>query len=393
MKKEEKQSENTSETRKPVFAVVAAIGALVIGVRCARKFTRMYRLNRIMNGNLKLFNQSKWGRIEVLVKQGRKYVLQGWPKPGYKDAQKRQLVAMATGETGESSINVEEMEKLRLDLLMPPKAEEKPHRLTEHGDDRMDPFYWLRSDDRSSPDVIKYLNEENKYTKEVMGETEKLQKELYEEMRGRIQETDTSAPVFSHGYAYYTRTEEGKQYGIHCRKKILSDESELGPEEILLDENEEAIGHEFYMVGGFDVSQDGTMVAYGVDTTGNEMFTLYVKDIKTGKMMLKTPIPDTDGSYAWSADSTSLFYVTKDPLDRPHKVWKHVIGSDKKEDSLVYHEKDDAFYLGMGLSGSEKYIYIHSCRFYLSGFNAFYFQLIIIVSHQYCAIFCSFCDY
>jgi len=153
------------------------------------------------------------------------------------------------------------------------------------------------------------------------------------------------------------------QHGLK-RIKISHAGSDHSAEEILLDENKEAEGHEFYMVGGFDVSPNHELLAYGVDLTGNEKFTLYVKQISTGKNVLSKPIPDTDGSFAWSTDNKTLFYITKDSLDRPYKVWRHLIGTDPSEDVLVYHETDEAFYLGIGLSRSEKYIYIHSGDFF-----------------------------
>ena len=124
------------------------------------------------------------------------------------------------------------------------------------------------------------------------------------------------------------------------------------PEEVLLDENAEAAGHAFYMVGGFEVSLNNRLLAYSVDTTGNEKYTLHVKDLATGKELLARPIPDTAGSFAWAADNTTLFYVTKDKLDRPDKVWRHVIGSDPDDDALVYHEQDESFYVGISLSRS-----------------------------------------
>lgn len=159
---------------------------------------------------------------------------------------------------------------------------------------------------------------------------------------------------------------------------IFHADSDQSAEEILLDENKEAKGHDFYMVGGFDVSPNHELLAYGVDLTGNEKFTLHVKQISTGKNVLSKPIPDTDGSFAWSTDNKTLFYITKDALDRPYKVWRHLIGTDPSDDVLVYHETDEAFYLGIGLSRSEKYIYIHSGNF--SSFIIFFYDLHISAS-------------
>lgn len=340
-------------------------GALAAAGVCIFKvFWDHWHLNRIMNGNLKLFNGSKMHlrTIRALAK-AKSPLLRGWPSPGVKDGLKRSLITMASKEENGSP---DEMEKMRLELLTPPVAKEIQHEIEEQGDVRQDPFYYFRDDDRKNPMVLDYLKAENEYTKSVLADTEELQKRLYKEIRGRIQEADVSAPLVLGGYMYYTRTEEGEQYAVHCRKKcapgdtMVSIEENPAPEEILLDENKESRGFEFYMVGGFDVSPNGERVAFGLDTTGNEKFTLYVRDLKTGKNILTEPIPDTDGSFAWSTDNATIFYTKKDHLDRPYQVWKHKIGTKPSEDEMVYHEKDDAFYLGIGLSRSEKYIYIHA---------------------------------
>eukprot|EP00889_Picochlorum_renovo_P006678 jgi/Picre1/33708/NNA_001187.t1 len=236
------------------------------------------------------------------------------------------------------------MEKMRLELLTPPVAKEIQHEIEEQGDVRQDPFYYFRDDDRKNPMVLDYLKAENEYTN------------LFWQTRRSCKSDCTRK--FEEGYR--------KQMFLHLLKKcapgdtMVSIEENPAPEEILLDENKESRGFEFYMVGGFDVSPNGERVAFGLDTTGNEKFTLYVRDLKTGKNILTEPIPDTDGSFAWSTDNATIFYTKKDHLDRPYQVWKHKIGTKPSEDEMVYHEKDDAFYLGIGLSRSEKYIYIHA---------------------------------
>lgn len=254
-------------------------------------------------------------------------------------------------------------------MLEPPVAPVKSHTLETHNDTREDLYYWLRDDDRKDPEVIAHLKAEGEYCKAVLADTEEHQKMLYEEMRGRIQEADQSAPIRYQDYWYYTRTEEGKQYRVHCRRKVqpalgkpaetdVMDESI--PEEILFDENVEAARHKFYMVGGFEVSPDHRLLAYGEDTKGNEMYTLHVKDLATGKELLSRPIPETAGNVAWANDNRTLFYVTKDKLDRPYKVWRHVIGTNPDDDVCVYHETDDSFYLGIDRSRSERLLYIHA---------------------------------
>lgn len=377
------RKENTAGRRRdshpqstdPSFSKIAvSLCAFGFGASVIKKVVDTIRLNRLMNGNLRLFAGSAqhYKTVQRLAKDaGSRYVLRHWPRPGIQDDAKRSLIRMyASSEEGDAVLATqEEKEALRLSMVVPPMAEEIQHELVDTPTaTRQDPFYYLRDDDRKDPKVLKYLEKENEYTKSVMADTEELQEQLYHEMRGRIQEKDISAPLLSHGYIYYTRTEEGEQYAVHCRKPVRDGtESDLvieenpAPEQVLLDENEESKGHEFYMVGGFEISPDHTKVAFGVDTTGNEKFTLYVRELATGKNLLKHPIEDTDGSFAWSTDNETLFYTRKDELDRPYQVWRHKIGTDSgKEDVLVYHEKDDAFYLGIGLSRSEQYIYIHA---------------------------------
>ena len=308
-----------------VIALGAAFAAGMIAVRRLTAPNR--RLNRLLNGNLRLFRSpSQRSTLHRLIAGGRRHVLSGWPRPGVSDDTKRHLVAVA------ASGKEDDAEVLRLALLQAPMAERRPHVIEQHGDARTDDFYWLRDDSRSSPDVTAYLNEENKYTKSVLADTEALQEQLYKEMRGRIQEADRSAPQRHKGYWYYSRTEEGQQYRVHCRRKAMNAErdpsketeademDESIEEEILLDENVESRGHSFYMVGGLDESPDNKLLAYAVDTKGNESYTLYVKDLETGKQLLKRPIPETAGSFAWALDNKTLFYVTKDALDRPYKV-------------------------------------------------------------------------
>lgn len=349
--------------------VLGAGAAIATGIIFARRLTPSGRLNRLMNGNLALFKtRSDRNALQTLASGNKSYLLRGWPRPGINDSAKRQLVVKTT-----SSEEQVEIEKTRLSILQAPLAQTRPDTLETHGDVRIDDFYWLRDDERKHKDVIAHLNAENAYTKNVMADTEILQETLYKEMRGRIQEADQSAPQRFHGYWYYTRTEEGAQYAVHCRRALpstllssppsendtMDNSAAAAPEEIILDENEEAKGHDFYMVGGFEVSPDHKLVAYGVDLKGNESYELRVKDLTTGKQVLEKPIPDTAGNFAWAADNKTLFYVTKDKLDRPFKVWRHVL-DDKTEDELVYHEEDEAFYIGIANSRSEKMLYIHS---------------------------------
>ncbi len=362
--------------------VLGAGAAIATGIILGRRFTPSARLNRLLNGNLKLFpTRSDRHALQTLASGNKSYLLRGWPRPGINDSAKRQLLVTASSESSSENDDQQQqqqqIESTRIAVLQAPICDARPHTLTTHSDTRIDDFYWLRDDDRKNKEVIAHLNAENNYTKHVLADTEPLQEALYKEMRGRIQEADQSAPQrYSsastlQGYWYYTRTEEGAQYAVHCRRSLSSTiqasppsendamDTASAPEEIILDENEEAKGHDFYMVGGFQVSPNHKLVAYGVDLKGNESYELRVKDITTGKQLLEKPIPDTAGNFAWAADNKTLFYVTKDKLDRPFKVWRHILGS-SVADELVYHEEDDAFYIGIDSSRSEKMLYIHS---------------------------------
>src|SRR5947199_7460992 len=173
---------------------------------------------------------------------------------------------------------------------MPPLAKIVPHVTTVHGDTRVDNYFWLR--DRTDPDTIAYLEAENQYTREKLQHTEPLQASLYAEMLGRIQQTDLSVPVKRDEYFYYTRTEEGKQYAIHCRKKGTAQTFEHAPEELLLDCNLLADGHKYFRLGAFVATPDHRLLAYSVDFEGDEMYTVRVKDLSSGEL-LADEIPNT----------------------------------------------------------------------------------------------------
>jgi oligopeptidase B len=235
----------------------------------------------------------------------------------------------------------------------PPRAPSRPTTLTAHGDDRIDPYYWLR--DRDNPEVIAHLEAENEFTKAALAHTEALQEKLYDEIVARIQETDLSAPVRKGDWWYYSRTVEGLQYGINCRK-FQTLEAE---EQVLLDQNAEAEGHEFFAVGVFDISPDHRLLAYATDTTGAEKYTLRFRDLTTGG-----DLDDViDGVYygsAWSTDNCTLFYVRPDDAMRPYQIWRHVLGTPPSEDALVFQEDDEHFYVGVNLEKDEQVILIHA---------------------------------
>jgi oligopeptidase B len=237
--------------------------------------------------------------------------------------------------------------QLDVGAAKPPVAKLVPRTTALHGDTLGDNYYWLR--EKINSEVIAYLEAENAYTAAVMKPAAALQESLYKEILGRIKQTDLSVPYKLGDYWYYTRTEKGKQYPIHCRKRGSLD----GKEEITLDLNELARGQKFLSLGAFSVSNDGNLLAYSTDVTGFREFTLYVKDLRTGELLperLKKV-----GAPAWAADNKTFFYVTEDAAKRPYRLYRHVLGDEK--DELVYEEKDELFRLSVSRSRDRKYIF------------------------------------
>jgi oligopeptidase B len=233
----------------------------------------------------------------------------------------------------------------------PPIAARRPVRLENHGDVRIDDYFWLR--ERNDPAVSAYLQAENDYTEAVLRHTKPLQAQLYQEMRSRLQEDDVSAPVQIDDYLYYQRMEAGKQYAIYCRRYQTMD----APEEILLDVNALAVGHAFTSIGNFNVSPDHRLLAYAADTSGDEVFTLRVKDLATGEL-LPDSIPNTYYGLVWANDSRTLFYTVLDKAKRPYKLLRHRLGADPARDEVVFHEPDAAYNLMVYKSISQAYILI-----------------------------------
>jgi len=234
--------------------------------------------------------------------------------------------------------------------LTPPSAKVIARIDTLHGDIRTDNYFWIR--EKTNPDVISYLNAENAYTAAKMKHTEALQQRLYDEMLGRIKETDLSVPFRDHGYWYYNRTEKGKSYPIRLRKKGSLD----APEEVIIDENALAAGKKFSQLGDFAVSPGSSRLAYLHDTTALRVYTLYVKDLRTGAL-LGDSISSVVPSVAWAND-TVLFYQTADSARRSNAVWRHVLGTPKSSDVKVFQEDDVLDNVGVSRSKSGKYIYI-----------------------------------
>ncbi len=230
-----------------------------------------------------------------------------------------------------------------------PTAKRIPIEQTLHGVTWTDEYAWLR--DRNDPDTIAYLEAENAYTARETAHLDDLKQAIFDEIKARTQETDLSAPAKRGDWWYASRTEEGKQYPIMVRRRGDAD----GPEEVLLDLNTAAEGHDFLAVGVFTVSPDQRVLAYSLDTDGSEDFTLRFKDLTTGELLADV-IEHTYYSAAWSADSSHLFYTTIDDAHRPYKVWRHELGVGT--DELVYHEQDERMFLGVGNSHDDRYILI-----------------------------------
>ncbi len=235
----------------------------------------------------------------------------------------------------------------------PPIAKIEPRIDVIHGDRRIDNYYWLR--DRTNPEVIAYLEAENRYTEAMMQPTEVFREQLYREMLGRIKETDSTVPEKEEDYFYYSRTEEGKAYRIHCRKHGSPD----APEEILLDENELAAGHDYLEVGVFKVSPDHRLLAYSMDTSGAEMFSLFVKDLDSGEL-LPDQIGNTYYDLEWTADGRTFFYTTLDEAKRPYKVYRHTLGDDPATDPEITHEEDERFFLSLAKTRSKAYLLLEA---------------------------------
>ena len=238
--------------------------------------------------------------------------------------------------------------------MQAPKAKKIPKELTVHGDTRIDNYYWLN--DRESPEVIDYLNAENAYTKQMMLHTEAFQKTLFEEMKARIKEDDTSVPYKLNGYWYFTKYKKGKDYPIYVRKK----DTLTAQEELLFDCNEMAKGHDYFNLGGIAISPDNTLVAFSTDTVSRRQYTIQIKNLVTGEIY-PDKILNTTGSATWANDNKTLFYAMKDEVTlRSHKIFKHKLFSDSNADVEVYHEKDETFNTFVYKSKSKKYIIIGS---------------------------------
>ena len=249
--------------------------------------------------------------------------------------------------------------------LKAPSAEKQAKSLTIHNSTRIDNYFWMRltdeqktakKKDTQTQKVEAYLNSENDYFDKVTASTNNFQKELFEEMKGRIKEDDTSVPYFRNNYFYITRFEKGSQYPIYSRKK----ESLEVDEEILFDVNQEAREHEYFQLGALNVSPDNKLVAFATDTVSRRQYTIQIKNLETGEL-LTDKIENTTGGSVWSNDNRTLFYTKKDPLTlRSSSIYRHVLGTDASEDVIVFEEKDETYSTYVYKTKSHKFIVIGS---------------------------------
>lgn len=241
----------------------------------------------------------------------------------------------------------------------PPIAMQKEYVRIIHGDTVVDPYFWLKDYYAKGPDsskVIDYLNAENTYTEKMMSGTVQLQEQLFQEMKGRVPEDDATAPIFDNGYYYYTRTEAGSQYFKYCRKKGSLDASE----EVLLDVDQMAKGKSFFIVTGYDMSDDNNLLAYAVDEIGRRQYTIHIKNLKTGETY-KDAITGTKGDPCFAADNRTIFYTSNNAQTLlSEKIKRHVLGEDVTQDVVVFTETDKSNYIGVSRSKNKKHIMITS---------------------------------
>jgi oligopeptidase B len=250
--------------------------------------------------------------------------------------------------------------------IEPPSAKQVPHERTYHGDTVIDEYAWLA--DKDDPDTIAYLTAENAYTDAATAGLGSLQDQIFAEIKARTQESDLSVPVRKGGWWLYGRTVEGQQYAVHCRRAVrpgevipplAEDGQPLDGEEVLLDDNELAAGAGFFSLGAYQPSPDWRYLAYSTDFTGDERFTIRIKDLATGAA-LPDEIPGAYYGCAWSLDGSALFYVTVDDAWRPYRVWRHRVGTAADQDVMLFEETDRRFHVRVGATRSERYIVVRS---------------------------------
>ncbi|MCP4501375.1 MAG: S9 family peptidase [Deltaproteobacteria bacterium] len=241
-------------------------------------------------------------------------------------------------------------------MPVPPRAKKVPHVHKMHGYSRSDPYFWLRDDEREDEEVLQYLRDENAYAENALVNLKEPRQALFAEIVGRIQKDDTDVPVFSDGYWHFERFEADMEHPLHCRKK----ESLEADEEVILDENERAKGHEYYDTGAVQTTRDGNFLAFAEDIHSRRVYTIFLQKLST-KAMLDEPIAGTTGNLAWSNDGSVLFYGKRDEKTlRAYQIWRHKIGTPVSQDELVFEEKDDTFSVSVWRSKSDAWMMMHS---------------------------------
>lgn len=232
---------------------------------------------------------------------------------------------------------------------LPPQASRSDHTIRHHNIEWIDPYHWFR--DKSNPKLLKHVDAEDAYCERLLKPIKPLQEEIYNEILSRIKQTDLTVPIRMRDHWYYSRTVQGQQYSIHCRKFQSID----APEQIMLDENELAKGHDYFDLGGITINRIDQILAYAVDTTGNETYTIYFKDLRTGQI-ISDSIPNTGSCMVWAEDKDTLFYNTLDDKMRPSTLWKHVLHTPSTQDQKIHHEADEKFFLNIEKSKDKKFI-------------------------------------
>ncbi len=273
-----------------------------------------------------------------------------------------------------SNVESKDMMKEKAQSMTAPAAIKKDSVLTAHGDTRVDPYFWMRLTDEQKtaeqPDdqtqqVVDYLNAENGYTDKVLSHTTGLQEELYEEIVGRIKQTDESVPYFKNEYWYYTRYEEGNEYPIYCRKK----RSLNNPEEVILNVNELAEGHEYYSASGLKVSPNNKILSFGEDTVSRRVYVIRFKNLETGEIY-EDKLENAQPGGAWANDNKTFFYTTKNKVSLlSEKIARHHLGESQDADQIVYQEKDPSYYIGVMKSKSDDYVIIYNSSTLVSDYH------------------------
>jgi oligopeptidase B len=243
------------------------------------------------------------------------------------------------------------------DQKMPPKAKRIPHAMTLHGDTRIDNYFWLRDDERSRPEVLDYLREENEYGRQVMATQRSLQERVLKEIIDRIPPREVSAPYSKNGYRYRQVYEPGCEYAIYQRQSVLKEEWDEW--EVLLDSNQRAAQSEFYTLGGLGISPDNMIMALAEDYLSRRQYGLRLCNLQTGEWYPEV-LENVSPEFAWSNDSQTLWYVRKHPTTLlPYQVWRHTVGASPRSDVLVYEEKDETFYVSLHTTTSRQFAVIY----------------------------------